>query len=677
MKTKLCLLAILFSAPAAAQDPPRPIFGSREEKPRGRTLSKAHPRLFGTADVLAQLSKARTALWAATLRAAQDGSPPAPLRARTRGFASLITQDPAFARAAIADARKIVEKGISTEHVEFEQRMWPVAETYDACFAWLTEEERTLFIDYLNRMFDANNKPGVDSFVTPFHNTQLRRLVSFGLAGYATYPENPRAVEIIDHVKRVEWGEKLLPALRDYGAGGGWWEGRGYDTYSLFQFMTWADVARRLEGFDVFQQLPAYFEAKCAHEMFANYPGFEAQFRARRAAISGDGRDAYGGFAEMTRAARHILAESFRDKSAGQYLAAYNEATPQVTIPDYAVLDFLYKPSNPPTRPLADFRTSHVEPAVGTVFLRSSWDEDAVWARFQCGDHYSWHQHYDQNSFDIFHGAPLATNGGAYGTNDTNYYIRSIAHNTVLVHQPGERWSDMRDGKDATSNDGGQINKWGALHSCPSVDAFKSQRGKWETGDLLAFGNVGSAASYVCGDASAAYSTSKLQKFTRHFVYLRPHTFVVFDVLRTKPGLKATWVLNTLQDAALNGDAAVVKAGPGRLSVRRLLPQDADLSVVSNGRVEGKAYAPAAGDPRVGRSRLEAVSGSPDGAHQFLFVLSTALQPSSVRLERENGLLGVDIDGVKILFRTDGGPGGKIDGRPLPARVIDPASPKR
>ncbi|HEX7897446.1 MAG TPA: heparinase II/III family protein [Planctomycetota bacterium] len=658
---KVFLAILLSAAPLASQE--SKIFGTAPDKSKAKGLPKAHPRLFGPAEQIALLSKARPGLWAAVLKAAETGSPPAPLRARTRGFASLVTNDPAHARAAIADARKIVEKGLSTEHVEFEQRMWPVAETYDACFPWLSAEERELFIDYLNRMFDANNKPGVDSFVTPFHNTQLRRLVSFGLAGYATYPENPRAVEIIEHVKKVEWGEKLLPALREFGAGGGWWEGRGYDTYSLFQFMTWADVARRLEAFDVFAQLPAYFEAKCAHEMFANYPGFEPDYRARRAAVSGDGRDAYGGFSELVRASRYILAETFRDKPAGQHLAAYNEATPQHTIQDYAVLDFLYKPASPATRPLAEFRTSHVEPAVGTAFMRSGWEEDAVWARFQCGDHYSWHQHYDQNSFEIFHGGPLATSGGSYSTNDTNYYIRSVAHNTVLVHQPGERWLNMRDGRDAATNDGGQINKWGELHSCPGPDAFRSQRAKWETGDLLAFGQVGSAATYVCGDAAAAYAPSKVQKFTRHFLYLRPHTFVVFDVLQTKAGLKSTWVLNTLTDAVVSGDAAHVKAGPGRLSVKCLLPENAEFRLVPNGRVEGKAYVTSA-DPRAGKSRIEV-----DGAQQFLVVLSTAPQPPSVRVERDGGLLGVEVDGTKILFRTDGGAGGKIDGRPLPTRV--------
>ena len=646
-------------------------------RPGKRSLPKSHPRLFGSAELIQALAKSKPAIWSAVLRSAESGSPTPALRGRIRGFASVVTGDPKYARSAIADAMKIVAKSLSTEHVEFEQRMWPVAETYDACFAWLTADERTAFIDYLNKMFDANNVPGVDSFVTPFHNTQLRRLVSFGLAGYATFPENPRALELIDHVKKVEWFEKLHPALREFGAGGGWWEGRGYDTYSHFQFLTWADVARRLEGFDVFAQLPDYFEAKCAHEMFANYPGFHADYRARRSAGSGDGKDAYGGFSETTRAVRHLLAETFRDKPAGQHLAAYNEATPQSTIGDYAVLDLLYKPSAPPTRPLSEFRTAHVEPAVGTVFMRSSWDEDATWARFQCGDHYSWHQHYDQNSFDIFHGGPLATSGGSFGSHDTNHYIRSIAHNTVLVHQPGERWPRMRDGRDADSNDGGQWPRWGEVHSCPGVEAFRSQRAKWETGDLLAFGSLGNAATYACGDATAAYSPAKLQKFVRHFLFLRPHTFVVMDVVHARPGLKSTWVLNTIQEPALTGASALVKVGPpgeqgGQLSVKCLLPEDTTLRSVGGGVVDGKAYPAAAGDPKAGRWRIEAESAAPSGAHTFLFVLSTGPQAPSVTVERDGPLVGAEVDGTKVLFRTDGGPGGRVGNRPLPTKVALP-----
>lgn len=234
----------------------------------------------------------------------------------------------------------------------------------------------------------------------------------------------------------------------------------------------------------------------------------------------------------------------------------------------------------------------------------------------------------------------------------------------------------MRDGRDAESNDGGQAARWGEVHSCPGVDAFRSQRAKWETGDLLAFGNVGTAATYVCGDATAAYSPAKLQKFVRHFLFLRPHTFVVMDVVHSKPGLKATWVLNTQNDPAVTGDSAVVRVGapqeqPGQLSVRCILPEEPTLRTVGQ-QVDGKKY-PAAADVKTGRFRLEVDSAAASGSHTFLFVLSTAPQAPSVKLERDGPYVGADVDGAKVFFRTDGGPGGRVNGRPLPTKVLFPA----
>src|SRR5438128_1441422 len=114
-----------------------PSFSQYSLRTGRRPIPKSHPRLFGSAEQILQLSRAKPALWSAVLKAADGGNPPAALKARTRGFASLVTSDPRFARAAIAEAQKIVAKGLSTDHVEFAQRMWPVAETYDASHAWL------------------------------------------------------------------------------------------------------------------------------------------------------------------------------------------------------------------------------------------------------------------------------------------------------------------------------------------------------------------------------------------------------------------------------------------------------------------------------------------------------------------------------------------------------------
>jgi len=111
---------------------------------------------------------------------------------------------------------------------------------------------------------------------------------------------------------------------------------------------------------------------------------------------------------------------------------------------------------------------------------------------------------------------------------------------------------------------------------------------------------------------------------------------------------------------------------PGQLSVKCLLPEETALRAVGGGTVDGKAYPPAPGDAKAGRWRIEADSKAASGAHTFLFVLSTGPQAPSVTVERDGGLVGADVDGTKVLFRTDGGPGGRVNNRPLPTRVTPP-----
>jgi len=106
--------------------------------------------------------------------------------------------------------------------------------------------------------------------------------------------------------------------------------------------------------------------------------------------------------------------------------------------------------------------------------------------------------------------------------------------------------------------------------------------------------------------------------------------------------------------------------------VKCLLPESSEFRSVSQNQVEGKKY-PGVADPRAGKFRLEVDSQAASGAHTFLMVLSTAPQPPVVHLERDGSMVGVDVEGTKALFRTDGGAGGKVNGRALPTKVT-PAS---
>ncbi len=111
-------------------------------------------------------------------------------------------------------------------------------------------------------------------------------------------------------------------------------------------------------------------------------------------------------------------------------------------------------------------QNTHVALGTGTVFMRSGWpsgpadtDPSATYLTFQSGDHFSYHQHFDQNSFTLFKYGDLAVDSGVYSGDglsyhDQNYYVRTIAHNTLVVHNPAEDFSTAR--PDAVSNDGGQ-----------------------------------------------------------------------------------------------------------------------------------------------------------------------------------------------------------------------------
>jgi hypothetical protein len=60
------------------------------------------------------------------------------------------------------------------------------------------------------------------------------------------------------------------------------------------------------------------------------------------------------------------------------------------------------------------------------------------------------HQHFETGNVEIFRREPLATESGEYtdygSSHSVNWLIRTIAHNAILVHRPGEAWTMLRDG---------------------------------------------------------------------------------------------------------------------------------------------------------------------------------------------------------------------------------------
>jgi hypothetical protein len=87
---------------------------------------------------------------------------------------------------------------------------------------------------------------------------------------------------------------------------------------------------------------------------------------------------------------------------------------------------------------------------------------------------------------------------------------------------------------------------------------------------------------YIKGDATNAYDHTKLKKFTRQLVYLKPDIFVIFDnVVTTKPDIEKKWVVVPVAPPTDLGHNVlrITNGHAGALWIKRLLPLSASVNL--------------------------------------------------------------------------------------------------
>lgn len=154
--------------------------------------------------------------------------------------------------------------------------------------------------------------------------------------------------------------------------------------------------------------------------------------------------------------------------------------------------------------------------------MRSSWNlDDNLLLTFKSSRcQTDGHQHFDQNHYTLSYKSPLLVDSGEYDSWGSehfhNYYSRTIAHNTLVVHDSseGRPWLWM-------SNDGGQA----YFDWAPSLEECRQQG----LAGIEAF-DTNRHYSYSRGDAARAYS-SKVQGFKRHMLYIREAPYWELPVL--------------------------------------------------------------------------------------------------------------------------------------------------
>jgi hypothetical protein len=489
---------------------------------------------------------------------------------------------------------------------------------------------------------------------------------------YATWDENPKAKEFRDYAILKLYESRLLPVLREFGEGGEWTECGWYQRHALWDLAHALELARRVEGYDGFAKATRFFYQRLSYEMLQPYPENRPN-GAERFAVEGDGSDRYWSGDEAPHLLRDLLAEYFR----GSELSRYVANKPRVAEhPSALVNEFLWgPPHDQQPLPIEEFPLAHLASGVGKVYARSDWSPGATWFRFECGDYWNNHQHYEVGNFEIFRHETLAAESGEYydynSNHDVNWLIRTIAHNSMLIYQPDEQWTQMRDGgRNTYYNDGGQAKKWEWTVS--DLDEWKSKRESFTRGVIVAYENA-PEYMYVAADCTDAYAASKLESWIRQVVFIRPDTFVILDrVVSTRPEYRKSWLLHSRYEPQIEGKTFTVTNGAGSLAVQSLLPRASAVHTVEGYTYGGHTFPPSSDRmaDTANRWRIEVSPAEPRREDTFLHVMSTGT-PQPATLLEEGSRLGLCAGDTEIPFLGPVGGLLRIAGRefPLPAEV--------
>lgn len=268
--------------------------------------------------------------------------------------------------------------------------------------------------------------------------------------------------------------------------------------------------------------------------------------------------------------------------------------------------DFDLEPLSPETLPL----TRYSGTPFGWMIARTGWDENSVIAEMKVNENYVGnHQHLDAGSFQIYYKGPLAIDSGTYqGTSggynsphNKNYFKRTVAHNSLLVYDPEEKFACWNygggDKTEFAANDGGQRMPGDRWDTCRSFEDLVGD--SYTVGETLAedFGPDSQTPdySYLKGDITDAYS-DKVKEMKRSFVFLNlgdndkriPAALVVFDrTVSSDPGFRKSWLLHSIEEPSIEGCTFTVDrtldGDSGRLHDTVLLPESDNVSVTKIG----------------------------------------------------------------------------------------------
>ena len=543
-----------------------------------------HPRLFLRAHDIQGL-KRRMAhpvlkpVWEEMQAAAKKR---AQVRLEVDALLYLTNGDKELGRRTVADALTTLESATFDHSIQDITRpigrlMVTGAVVYDWCYPLLSSEDKDRFLKQLLRLageLECGYPPPHRGWVTG-HGSEWMVMRDMLSAGVAIYDEFPEMYRVAAH--RIF--RYLAPARNWWYPGGAFHQGTSYsetrfssDLYPLWIF----DHMGAGNIYDPSQQFVPY------QWIYMRRPDLQLL-------RSGDGQS-------RPPKLRSLLVASYYGD--GYPLADYLKQPGIDTMSQ--LFEFLWRDPDLKPRDIADLPLArYMGSPYGWMVARTGWGDDSVIAEMKVNVYnFVNHQHPDAGAFQIYYKGPLAVDSGLYEGADggygsphhVNYHKRTIAHNTLLIYDPDEKFVSSRS---ELRNDGGQRlpNNWREPGTLDDLLA-----GPYKTGEALGHGFGPDpnrpVYAYLKGDLTEAYS-KKVRQVRRSFVFLNlgggPRAaLIVFDrVVSANAAFKKYWLLHSMEEPVIAGNNATValteRGWTGKLVNTTLLPEAGNVEIVKIG----------------------------------------------------------------------------------------------
>lgn len=444
--------------------------------------------------------------------------------------------------------------------------LYAVAFAYDVLFDRLTKDEKEIIRNKLVKqgrlMYDYFKYKPNKRYTFSQNHTWIP-MAGLAIAAYALMDETEEAKEWAK-LSRAVYDRTMLTFAPD----GYFYESFHYLGFAFRWMIRYFDAHLQATGENLYQPMQSKFAQLKYYAMHSILPDGENVFDF---ADIGDGslnrngtgkrETLYGEYDIVYR-----LANVYKDEKA-QTVARYIHKNTKLETRE-PMWAFINHDANLKPAPLSQIPLQIYFSDNDTVFWRSSWDKNATAFAFRCAPpegHQAaqlaskipdWrqntgHAHPDANSFIIWA-------NGKYLTGDTGYLgiKQTDDHNTILVNGRGQERDGVYEMFKEVSNE--RLDKIQIAEVWGNADYF-----------------------YVRGEAASGYYADLgLKKFDRHFLYVAPDYFVVWDELKTEKPSDFTFLLNADREIKINENAADLVNQDAALRVVRVNPNEAKSEVV-------------------------------------------------------------------------------------------------